>query len=75
MRYVIAISGPVAVGKSALAGELVRRFGAYVSEVAKQIAFSSSRSPGLQTPPYVRAALTKQPRSRSLRSMMIFRIG
>lgn len=29
MRYVIAISGPVAVGKSAFAGELVRRFGAY----------------------------------------------
>ncbi|MET4121056.1 adenylate kinase family enzyme [Bradyrhizobium sp. JR1.5] len=29
MRYVIAISGPVAVGKSALAGELERRFGAY----------------------------------------------
>jgi adenylosuccinate synthase len=29
VRYVIAISGPVAVGKSALAGELVRRFGAY----------------------------------------------
>ncbi|MGY4167527.1 adenylosuccinate synthetase [Bradyrhizobium sp. USDA 4529] len=29
MKYVIALSGPVAVGKSALAGELIRRFGAY----------------------------------------------
>ncbi len=29
MRYIIAISGPVAVGKSALAGELVARFNAH----------------------------------------------
>lgn len=29
MKYVIAISGPVAVGKSALGSELIRRFGAY----------------------------------------------
>lgn len=29
MKYVIALSGPVAVGKSALAGEFERRFGAY----------------------------------------------
>jgi adenylosuccinate synthase len=29
VRYIIAISGPVAVGKSALAGQLVQRFDAY----------------------------------------------
>lgn len=29
MRHIIGISGPVAVGKSALADEMIRRFGAY----------------------------------------------
>jgi adenylosuccinate synthase len=29
VRYIIGISGPIAVGKSILAGELVRRFGAH----------------------------------------------
>ncbi|MDP4360843.1 hypothetical protein QR510_29885, partial [Escherichia coli] len=29
MRYIIAISGPVAVGKSALADELLRRFSSH----------------------------------------------
>lgn len=29
MRYIVAISGPVAVGKSALANEFISRFGAH----------------------------------------------